>query len=168
MKQALVAGVLIGRRLFYQHIQIAPACFPGRHSGYIIIIAGASVYIVQKFVDREIAGFCAEIRQHGLKIFQFFPYRPRLGFGNLCCSNQELFFCLLAVHSLPADLSPLGFLLPQLPRSIHAAILPFFSVLLISRHHPGHLIIAHAHNRRAEHRSQRNVLHGVVNNGQQT
>ena len=61
MEQALVAGRLISRCLFHQHIQIAPADLPCGHGRYIIIISAAPVYIIQQFVDRAISGLCAQL-----------------------------------------------------------------------------------------------------------
>ena len=71
-------------------------------------------------------------------------------------------FSCISIH-LPASA-----FFPQLPGCIYTSVLVLFCIALISCHHPCHFIIIHSNHRGTQNCCHRNVLHRIIDHGQQT
>ena len=182
MKQALVAGRLIAPCLFRQHVQVCPPGQSPGHGGHVIIVAALPVGQLQKLRDGKIAGRLPQPGKQRAKAPQLLLYPC----GCFCWNSP--FLCKIwhrgassalgrAVHravrppgsaiprAVPA-LKASRSLRPQLPGRVHPPVLALFRPPLVGGHHPGHLLVRHAHNGRAQHCRQRDILHGVVHHGE--
>ena len=147
LKQSFIAGLLIGRRLLHQHVQVSPPGLPCRHSRHIIIISRSVIHQIKQLMNRKIRSFIPENLKLKLKLFQ-------------------LQSKILDLTELPPILIWRKLLAPILKSSIQSPILSPIRRLFIKCRHPGQLLLCESHYRAFKNRSQGDVLHRIVNNRQ--